>query len=474
MKRLLIMAAAVIACLTHSTKDASAVGTLYVLQESGPVDLRVNVVIFAEGYLASQEATFIQDANNMLDDLLSTSPWNQYPTYVNGYAIFVASLEQGADHPSDPETPQVNTYFNSSFETYGIDRLLTIPPNDLDPVYANGAGKVYNLLAEHMPSYDVVLVLVNDPVYGGSGGGIAVSSMHPSAPEIVIHEMGHSFADLGDEYDDAYPGYPDIEEPNTTQQTVRALIKWNPWILPSTPVPTPETSPYYSLVGLFEGAHYHSTGWYRPKFLCKMRSLGVAFCPICSESHVLSAYELVSPIDSIVPAPGAIETTINAAETLRVVIKSKPIAPLKVRWYDNGTLLPISDPDAILAGADLGPGAHAIKCVVTDTTSLVRMDPTGLLKDSVIWTINVTTACGCDCHADPACDGIRSDVLDVVNTINVAFRGIAPAPDPNAACPYESTDVDCTSATDVLDVVHVVNVAFRGVSAATEFCNPCP
>lgn len=82
--------------------------------------------------------------------------------------------------------------------------------------------------------------------------------------------------------------------------------------------------------------------------------------------------------------------------------------------------------------------------------------------------------CACDCHPDPACDGVRSDVLDVVSTVNVAFRGFAPLIDPNASCPFETTDADCSGATDVLDVVRVVNVAFRGASAATEYCNPCP
>jgi hypothetical protein len=82
--------------------------------------------------------------------------------------------------------------------------------------------------------------------------------------------------------------------------------------------------------------------------------------------------------------------------------------------------------------------------------------------------------CVCDCHADPAgCNGSQ-DVTDVVQVINVSFRGAASIPDPNGSCPYETTDVNCTSSTDVLDVVKMVNVAFRGANAATEFCDPCP
>jgi len=82
--------------------------------------------------------------------------------------------------------------------------------------------------------------------------------------------------------------------------------------------------------------------------------------------------------------------------------------------------------------------------------------------------------CTCLCHADPGgCNGVQ-DVVDVVQTINVAFRGAPAIPDPNGSCPYETTDTNCSHSTDIVDVVKVVNVAFRGANVATEFCNPCP
>jgi hypothetical protein len=82
--------------------------------------------------------------------------------------------------------------------------------------------------------------------------------------------------------------------------------------------------------------------------------------------------------------------------------------------------------------------------------------------------------CACDCHADPgACDGVQT-VLDVVQTVNVAFRNAAAIIDPNASCPYQTTDVNCDDNTTVIDVVKMVNVAFRNANVLTEFCNPCP
>jgi hypothetical protein len=81
----------------------------------------------------------------------------------------------------------------------------------------------------------------------------------------------------------------------------------------------------------------------------------------------------------------------------------------------------------------------------------------------------------CECHADPGgnCDGVQT-VLDVVEAINVAFRNAAAILDPNANCPYQTTDVNCDTFTTVIDVVKMVNVTFRNADPATEFCDPCP
>ncbi|HUU44286.1 MAG TPA: hypothetical protein VM118_01025 [Acidobacteriota bacterium] len=88
-------------------------------------------------------------------------------------------------------------------------------------------------------------------------------------------------------------------------------------------------------------------------------------------------------------------------------------------------------------------------------------------------TDTTSVDCACECHADPSCDGV-TNVLDVVQAVNVAFRGGLPIEDPNPLCPYEDTDVDCGGFTNVIDVVKFVNVAFRGGEPGTNFCDPCP
>jgi IgA Peptidase M64 len=205
------------------TANAWAQGALKILRETGARDVRINIVILAEGYTADEQGAFDFDATNMINTLLADPIYSSYGQFFNVYSIFVASNESGADHPST--NIYVNTYFNSTFGSFGIDRLLTIPPNDIDSNYNDGEGKVFNLLANLLPEYDVVILLVNDSKYGGSAGPVAIASTNQLSTEIAIHELGHTVVHLGDEYSDPDRGFPDTEEQNTTTQTNPALVR---------------------------------------------------------------------------------------------------------------------------------------------------------------------------------------------------------------------------------------------------------
>ncbi|MGH7453545.1 MAG: M64 family metallopeptidase, partial [bacterium] len=268
--------------------------------------------------------------------------------------------------------------------SFGIQRLITIS--------GGGQGRVDSLLQLLMPEYDIVIMIVNDPEYGGSGGFPAITSINASAPEIVVHELGHSFAGLGDEYSTPFHAYPDIEEPNTTQQTRRDFIKWRAWILNSTPIPTPPISPQYAaVIGLFEGAHYHDTGWFRPKLDCKMRVLGVDFCEVCAEALVKSKYELIPPIESF--SPPATNITLMGTESVSLgIVPLKPAThALSIQWHINGISVNGATSSSFLVSAPaLGNGTHQVKVKVVDNTNMVRNDPARLLSDSTSWRVTVS------------------------------------------------------------------------------------
>jgi hypothetical protein len=387
--------------------------SLTTLRTNGSSAKRLNIVFLSEGYTVTELPQFTNDARTVLDKLLTTPPFNDYSNYFNAFAIPVASVESGSDHPS--RSSYRNTYFNSTYDSYGIARLVTIPPNDRDSTYANGQGKVYDLLAQLMPEYDIVALIVNDTEYGGSGGFPLVTSVNSSAPEIAVHEMGHSFSALGDEYESPYPGYPDIEEPNTTRETNRSLIKWRAWIDGTTPVPTPATAPYNSVIGLFQGAHFNSTGWFRPKLDCKMRTLGVPFCEVCTETLVKSIYGTIRPIESFTPstAPTINLTNINSvAFTLTLPMPAPPT--LHVQWFTNNVA--VSGATSVVFNVDgfsFPPGTNQLRVEVADATTRVRNDATILLKDSRTWTIQST---------------IIQPVLQIsaaVNRVSIAWQTVA-------------------------------------------------
>jgi MYXO-CTERM domain-containing protein len=222
------------------------------------------------------------------------------------------------------------------------------------------------------------------------------------------HELGHTLANLADEYQDPYPGYPacstsdDCTEPNATVRRVRSQIKWLDWIADSTPLPTSAATGFAG-VGLFEGARYMASGVYRPvASACKMRSLGNPFCPVCSEALVRSFWNLenVHLIDRVSPAADLAETTCVDAT---FSVETPDIAPgstLTFSWTVDGEAATSRANSLLIAPGTLSEGRHQIVVTVKDATSLVRNDPNGSLTESHTLDFNAPA-----CEQMPAAGG---------------------------------------------------------------------
>lgn len=371
--------------LSTCGQTMAAAPELITVVTNGPATDRINLVVLAEGYQQSERTKFINDSKVVINAILGADPLVQYKSFYNAYAVFVASVQSGSDHPFTSIFK--NTYFNSTYDSYGTQRLITIPPNDYDGDSSHGEGKVYSILQTLVPNYDLVALVVNDSEYGGSGGAVLVVSTHAQSPEIAVHEQGHTFAHLGDEYSDAYPGFPDTEEPNTTRSNTRATVKWNKWIAATTPVPTPDS--FTSSVGLFLGAHYHATGWYRPKFNCKMRALGVPFCEVCAEALVLSIYSLVNPFSKLTPDNAS--TTLvpyGKSGTFHIDTVSGKKDSVNVAWKLNGVTLATADPHEISIPSDaLTLKTNSLIATLQIVSPYVRNDPTDVLASNVEWKV---------------------------------------------------------------------------------------
>lgn len=239
----------------------------------------INIAFVAEGYTHEEMPIYIEDVKKSIDALFSHEPFKSRKEVFNIIAVEPASEESGTSVPR--KSIWKRTALGSHFDTFYTERYLT----------TLHLKRLHDVLAG-LP-YEHIIVLVNTEVYGG--GGILNSynlsaAHHAKTLPVVVHEFGHSFAGLADEYaydNEPIPMYPaDIEpwEPNIT--TLKDFHgKWEQMISKKTPVPTPADKKYADAVGVYEGAGYSLNGVYRPMQDCRMRTNeNPTFCPVCQKA----------------------------------------------------------------------------------------------------------------------------------------------------------------------------------------------
>jgi hypothetical protein len=299
-----------------------AAGEPIVLQESGPPAEKVDFLILGDGYTAAERGKCEGDARRLMAILFDVEPFESRRSDFNVRALCPAATESGVSRPSlgvHKRPPAGTTYDAFRSERY----VLTFD------------NRAWRDLAAQAP-YEFVEILTNTGTYGGGGifglySTVAADSMW--APYIFVHEFGHHFAALADEYytsDVAYEAAAErIEpwEPNVTALHDPATLKWRDLVAPGPPLPTPwekeafetrsreiqverrkiraEKRPESEMdalfarqreeeerrlaaeeragaVGAFEGANYEAKGYYRPQADCIMFTRDrVPFCAVC-------------------------------------------------------------------------------------------------------------------------------------------------------------------------------------------------
>ena len=338
---------------------------------NGKAENLINLVFLAEGFQKNEMDKFAIEVQKVIDKFSVTEPFKEYRNYFNIYRIDVESKESGSSHPqtalNDPAPPYTNdTYFKSSYDGGGgtIHRLLVIQDE----------FKAELILNSHTPFWNQAFFIVNDEMYGGSGGRYAVSSNDFKMPRTMLHEIGHSFGDLSDEYDYGSDDGLGFESINTTLTSNRKNIKWGLWIENNTPIPTPETEDYKNSVGLFEGAGYVSTGCYRPQLHCKMRNSLFEFCVVCKEQLVYSIYKNLTPNFLIYPNSN---TVVSYGESLDFSIEELSgihfVNSLRPKWYLNNKLVHTGYKLSIQPYDYLPLDEINLKFTLTDQTDFVRI-----------------------------------------------------------------------------------------------------
>ena len=293
------------------------------LFENGPPATQVDLLVVSDGYTAGTKAKFFADAKRLVDVMFATEPFARRKVDFSVRALFVPSPEQGIPNPRKDVWPA--TALGLSFNAFDSDRYVLTYENE-----------TLREAAAHAP-YDALILLFDSRKYGGGGifnlWATCASDTEP-APYVFVHEFGHSFGGLADEYYSSPVSYEDFVapgtepwEPNVTALLDPAKLKWRDLVEPSTPLPTPwqkepydaydrerqkvraekiaagaseeemealfrevkavtkpmlEGERYFGKVGAFEGAAYEARGLYRPEIDCIMFTRDeVGFCAVC-------------------------------------------------------------------------------------------------------------------------------------------------------------------------------------------------
>ncbi|MCP3102618.1 IgA Peptidase M64 [Myxococcus sp. K15C18031901] len=310
-----------------------APGPVLKLLENGPPEQKVDLLILGDGYTEAERAKFEKDARRMVDILFTFSPFKERKSDFNVWGLMPAAAQSGISRPSTGihrRSPVGATY-----DAFGSERYVLTFDN-----------KAFRELSAFAP-YEFVEILANGNTYGGGGifglyGTVAADSLW--APYVFVHEFGHHFAGLADEYytsENVYAPSADRLEPwekNVTALKDPEQLKWKHLVAPGTPLPTPwskeeyethsnnvqkqrkqvraerkpesemdalfisqrdweekflSTQKYSGKVGAFEGANYEARGYYRPQLDCVMFTRDrVPFCAVCQSaiSQVIDLY----------------------------------------------------------------------------------------------------------------------------------------------------------------------------------------
>ena len=243
-----------------------------------PAD-KVDIVFIPEGYTNDEMGKFFDDCTFFTEEFFKYKPYSDMKDKFNFHAVLAPSHDSGPDIPK--EGVFHNTLLDMSFYTFGTERYLM----------TDDFSKVRDVAAN--APYDQIYILINTDKYGG--GAIynyynTCINGNPQASQVFVHEFGHGFVGLGDEYgyDDNFGEmYSKNREPWEANLTTLVDFdsKWKDKVEKGTPIPTPLGKEYEEKIGAFEGAGYVSKGVYRPSKECLMRSFRKnVFCEVCEDA----------------------------------------------------------------------------------------------------------------------------------------------------------------------------------------------
>jgi hypothetical protein len=327
------------------------------LRKAGPLNNRINVVILGDGFTKSELPAFTQAAQKFVDFFLGYSPYNSYKNYFNFFSIQIPSNQSGATnsgtapdrYPNQPVETK-DTYFGSSFGTSNIHRLVAI----------RNYQAFTNVMATNFPSYDLAIMIVNSPWYGGSGGNPSTFTLHELANLIAMHEIGHTFSSLTDEY---WAGTVYAREAvNMTRISDPAKIIWKNWLNQLN-------------IGINPHSGASDAGnWYKPTVQnCLMEQLDKSFCAVCREATANRILNVVKPVENVFPQSGSQVAVNDQPVTFRIDLLKPEPNTMRIDWRLNNQLVKRDSELLTLSSDQLLNPVNTLSASIIDTTQFIRL-----------------------------------------------------------------------------------------------------
>jgi IgA Peptidase M64/FG-GAP-like repeat len=276
--------------------------TMTQILNAGPPGTKRNIAVLGDGFGNGDQTTY----NNKVNELLLNGVFGHDYFYedmqgFNIYRVNLISNQSGVsqrvyDEHGTPNDASDDTIVSTTLKNTALGIIYSGSWAHCWLEYgANTETRIQNALNNWVPDFNYVLIILNEPGFGGCGGNGRQHVTMGSSWDVMAHEFGHGIGDLADEYctTRTYSG-GEPSRPNVTVNTNRSTIKWNKFINNTTPVPTGIGScagynqgtkpPGWSDsqdVGLFEGGFTYDRGVYRPVINCRMRGNLPPYCPIC-------------------------------------------------------------------------------------------------------------------------------------------------------------------------------------------------
>ena len=357
--------------------------TLTTVTNNGASTNRVDMIFIGDGYQASEiESTYAGHVNDTVDAFFNSgvNPFPRYQNFFNVHRVNVISNESGADDPNN--SIFVDTALDASYNTGGTDRCLYFNTGK-----ANTA--VNTALSGTGIDIDMRLGAVNSSKYGGCGGQWAVwSAGNGAARDISIHEVGHSFANLADEYfynGDTWTG----GEPGAVNITSDpSLGKWDRWL----GYDDPDTN--IGVIDYYEGGRYYDFGLYRPSVNSMMRALNRPFDAVGRERFIDEIYEEVDPLDNWLSD----SETYTSGDSLWVDTVDPSV--INVEWFVDGVSVGLLGENVDVNSLGLRIGTFSVEAFAYDSIldhsfsgdslDWWRLDDTSSLEQSVVWNVLIT------------------------------------------------------------------------------------